>query len=232
MKKQLNVKVIGCGGVGGCLLNILPRYLTHLKDQIPSLTLVDGDTYEHRNSERQEFTRLGNKAEITADRIRREFPSLSVNSSGSFITKVNVPLFIKEGDLVFCCVDNHATRKLLSDHCEKLRNVVLFSGGNGTMNGNIQVHVRKDGVDVSTPITRFHKELESPKDVNPGDRDPACDVEIETTPQIIWVNNMIAGLMGMALYHYLSGVFDGKEVYDEIYMDGTNGIAARTVKKR
>jgi len=32
-------------------------------------------------------------------------------------------------DLVLLAVDNHATRKLVSDHCARLDNVCLISGG-------------------------------------------------------------------------------------------------------
>lgn len=228
-KSMLNVKVIGCGGVGGCLLNVIPRYLAHLKDFTPNLTVVDGDSYTNENSERQEFTRLGNKAEVTAERLRKQHPSLLVSPVTKYITTINVALMVKEGDVAFCCVDNHATRKLLSDHCETLKNVVLISGGNAEFDGNIQVHIRKDGVDVTRPITYLHLDIQKPKDENPGERTPGCDALVQSAPQYLATNNLVAALMFKHLDFYLRGKFVEENLFDELYFadDGKS----RTVKR-
>src|SRR5262249_60475714 len=83
----------------------------------------------------------------------------------------NVGQLIRNGDHVLLCVDNHPTRKLVSDHCGTLANVALFSGGNegvepprerGTY-GNVQVYLRKGGRDLTVPLTRFHPEIANPK---------------------------------------------------------------------
>lgn len=227
-KQMLNVRVVGCGGVGGCLLNVLPRYLAHLKDYAPNLTIVDGDTYTNENSQRQEFTRLGNKAEITAERLRRSYPSLMISPATNYVTGINVGLVIKEGDLVFCCVDNHATRKLISDHCETLKNVVLFSGGNDEFDGDVEVHIRKNGVDVTRPITYLQPKLQNPKDQNPGDLTPGCDVLAQSSPQFLATNNLVAALMFKHLDLYMRGGID-KTPFDQVYF-ADNG-QTRIVKR-
>lgn len=228
-RKLLNVKVIGCGGVGGCLLNVLPRTLTHLKDFNASLTLVDGDAYTNENETRQEFTRLGQKADVTKERLSRLHPALLVSAVTNYIITQNIGLVIKEGDIVFCCVDNHATRKLLSEHCETLRNVTLFSGGNREFDGNVQVYIRKDGVDVTRPLTYLHREIENPKDHNPGDAEAGCDVLVNTSPQYLATNNIVAALMFKHFDLYLRGGFDGDNAFDELFFadDGKS----RTVKR-
>jgi len=86
------------------------------------------------------------------------------------------------GDIVVLAVDNHATRKLVTDHCaERLRDVCLVSGGNdgieeradgtrlrGTY-GGCQVYLRRDGVDVTPSLSRYHAEIREPADKAPDE---------------------------------------------------------------
>jgi molybdopterin/thiamine biosynthesis adenylyltransferase len=220
--KQQKVKVIGCGGIGGCVLKILPRYLAFQKEFVPELFLIDGDSYEPRNMERQEFSRPGNKAEVASEMIRAsmEVP-LEVWWHGEYVTKDNVLMHVREDDVVFLCVDNHATRKLISDRCNELQNVVLVSGGNDYRDGNIQIHIRKDGKDITLPIAnQFHREILDPKDDNPGEHRRGCDQQHESAPQLLITNNYISALMLNAYYGYTQGAFDNKfSRYDEVYGD-------------
>jgi molybdopterin/thiamine biosynthesis adenylyltransferase len=220
----LKVKIIGCGGIGLCVLNVLPRYLAHQKDYANfDLTLVDGDSYEDKNSSRQSFARRGNKAEVTADTIRKQFPNLYCWVTSDYITDSNVGMIIQDGDVVFSCVDNHATRKLLSDYCESLENVVLISGGNDYKDGNIQVFIKKEGRNVTLPLaSEFHPEIASPADKNPGEKareSSGCGEEIASSPQLIITNNFVAASMLNAFYGWTQGVFDGNQKYDEAYND-------------
>lgn len=234
MKKKLKVKVIGCGGIGLCVLNVLPRYLTYLADYDPDLSLIDGDSYEDNNRVRQAFARKGNKAEVTTEAIRAAFPNLYCWTTAEYITEDNVCMLIRENDVVFSCVDNHATRKLLSDRCQQLHNVVLISGGNDYEDGNVQIHVRKDGVDLTKPIAnQYHPEIANPQDKNPGDsvRHSGCDAQQVSAPQILITNNSVAAVMLNAFYDWLQGVFDGKKKYDEVYADCLTNCCRPVVRK-
>ena len=57
---ELFISVIGLGGVGSILSERLCRFLNYAKDLTAEILMVDGDEYEQKNFERQEFTRLGN----------------------------------------------------------------------------------------------------------------------------------------------------------------------------
>ena len=61
-----NIIIIGLGGVGSILSGHLCRFLNFSDDLPKNVLLVDGDEYESKNFERQEFTRIGNKADITS----------------------------------------------------------------------------------------------------------------------------------------------------------------------
>ena len=123
-------------------------------------------------------------------------------------------------------VDNHATRKLVSDRCEDLENVVLISGGNDFTDGNVQVHIRRDGQNITLPIANdFHPEIMYPEDRNPADA--GCEELAQSQPQLVIANNAIAATMLSVFYAYLQD----KITYDEIYVDILRGNS-RAVNRR
>src|SRR5207248_1631829 len=76
---------------------------------------------------------------------------VAVAAVPEYVTPENVDRLIRPGDHVLLCVDNHPTRKLVSEHCGTLESAALFSGGNdgveppdrlGTY-GNVQVYLRR-----------------------------------------------------------------------------------------
>lgn len=219
--KKLKVKIVGCGGIGLCLINVLPRYLSYLKDVQTEMSFINGDVYEESNRPRQSFRRYGNKAEVTAETIREEFPNIVCWTTTDYLTPDNVRFVIREGNIIFSCVDNHTTRKLLSDRCAQLKDAVLISGGNEYTDGNIQVYVKQDGHEYTLPIAnQFHPEILSPVDQNPGQRNGGCGAVAQSQPQLLIANNMVAAMMLNAFYGYMEGIFGNKDNrYDEVYMD-------------
>jgi CheY-like chemotaxis protein len=127
------VIVIGLGGIGSALVEPLARYL-NFRGEPKELLLVDGDSYEKRNLDRQ---RAGiediavNKARTHAERLRREFKDLEITWQDVFVTPANVKTIVNAGDFVLACVDNHATRKVLQDRCLRLRDMGKILAGNG-----------------------------------------------------------------------------------------------------
>lgn len=216
----MKIRVIGCGGIAGCVLPVLCRFLNYHPDYDDvEISLIDGDEYEEKNRDRQGFDEFGNKADVTAKKLEEEFPSIFFRSHPTYIDEDNVIMLLREGDIIFLCVDNHATRKFVSDHCEELDNVVVISGGNDYIDGNVQIHIRKDGENLTLPIANeFHPEIEEPEDENPADmekREGGCDVEVVSEPQLLIANNHIAAVMLSTFYGYLEGEID----YDEVYID-------------
>lgn len=207
------IKVVGAGGIGGVLLPTLARYLNYSsdKDEVV-LTVIDGDTYEPRNRDRQSFHRIGNKAEVTVEMLKQTFPDVSIRACGEFVTPNSVEYLLAEGDTILLCVDNHKTRKLVSDFCRDLDSVVLISGGNEYTDGNIQVYVRKDGVDITLPLAnKFHPEIQKPRDKSP--HEIGCGEEALVDPQLLITNFLIAALMLNALW----ASSQGNLTYDEVY---------------
>lgn len=217
----MKVRVIGLGGIGQRLVGPLSRYISYhpdLREDSLEVSLVDGDEFEERNRERQSFDRIGNKSEVSCEKYEKMFPNIYFKPHPEYLSEDNVILTIQEGDIVFCCVDNHATRKLISDRCEELDNVLLVSGGNEYDDGNIQIHYRNNGVDLTLPIANdYHPEIQEPEDENPADvkREAGCDVEVVSEPQLVLANNAVAAAMLNAFYRYMQK----KQLPDEVYLD-------------
>jgi len=199
MKEKRKFKIIGCGGIGGYLVEPLCRYLHYQKDLETEMTLIDGDDFEERNQTRQIFDEHGNKAKITAARLIKLFPKMHFRSKKEFITKNNVISLLRNDDIVFLCVDNHKTRKIVFERCQELDNVVIFSGGNEETDGNVNIFVRKDGKSVFRSPLEYEKKISDPQDKNPADLTPeerqGCSREASEKPQILFMNNAIASIM-------------------------------------
>jgi predicted ThiF/HesA family dinucleotide-utilizing enzyme len=216
------IKLIGLGGIGCAVLPYLAVFLRSL-DRACRLVLIDGDRFELANGSRMLFADVGNKAEVKAAEVSGSLgeSEVSVVAVPEYVGAENLDRLIREGDHVFLCVDNHATRKLVSEHCAKLRTVALFSGGNegvdpprerGTY-GNVQVYLRKAGKDVTVPLTRFHPEIANPKGRAPSSLN--C-IELATSvPQILFTNLAVASALLSAFFAYTCG----RLTYQEVKLD-------------
>lgn len=217
-KKTRKIKVIGSGGIGTHLIEPLARYLSFTEDYC-EVTIVDGDTFEERNRERQRFTGCENKADETVNWLKDQFPKIHFRCKPEYVTDDNIIMTIREGDVVFLCVDNHSTRKLVSDRCGELDDVLLISGGNGETDGDVLIYIRKDGKDVTKPLTDL-PEISSPQDKNPGelteeDRQ-GCQEEAEDNPQLLFTNLDIASSMLGCYYAHEQGRLNFGRVFSDI----------------
>jgi molybdopterin/thiamine biosynthesis adenylyltransferase len=213
------IKVIGAGGIGGHLLEPLSRYLSYSEDSI-EITVYDGDRYEERNRERQRFSSCENKAAHTVEKLKEEFPKIHFRSKGEYLTSDNIIPAIREKDVVFLCVDNHATRKLVSDRCQELDNVTLINGGNDYTDGNVIVYIRKNGQDVTKSLTALHPKIAAPTDKNPGmitaSERLGCEQEAVTNPQLLFTNLAIASAMCNCYYAWENDKINFEQVYLDI----------------
>lgn len=218
------IKCIGLGGIGAIVAQGLAQFLASQGAGTP-LWLLDGDNYEERNRDRVLFEACENKAVVKARELMRACGrGVNVLPVPEFVTSRNVGRLIEEGDVVFCCVDNHASRRLVGSRCQRVREVVLVSGGNdgieagrsGTF-GNVQVYLRRAGRDVTNPITRFHPEIRQAREEGPGEH--GCEEQARGAPQLLFTNLAVAAAMLGAFYAWLSGSLE----YEEVYLDAAAG---------
>lgn len=225
------VVVIGLGGIGLILTRYLVLFLSSLKDEEFRIVLCDGDAYEPDNSYRMDIPDFDNKATAVAQQLSQTFgrEGLHVRWVPSYVTAKNVHEVVRDGDCVLLCVDNHATRKLVGDHCKKLRDVVLISGGNDGVEeglegcyGNVQVYARAKGKDLNPPLDLYHPEIAQPGDRNPAELD-CLEAAAGGAPQILFVNLAVASAMANALWRLMKR---GRPMYDEACLDIFEGVSA------
>lgn len=215
------IVVIGLGGIGSILINKIARYVNYHRDFKANFLLIDGDNYEEKNLERQEFAMLGNKSEIKMREMQLNFENLHFDSFPNYITPENINTVIQEGDIVFLCVDNHKTRNLVSSYCSGMNDIILLSGGNELTDGNVQLYVRKGGVDVTPSLSDYHPEIETPDDKSPDEM--SCEELAKSEPQLYFTNLGVATLMCWAFYKtVILKEINISEVYFDIVTMGAN----------
>lgn len=223
--------IVGIGGVGTRLAHELPMYLSRTQPGA-EIVLIDGDVFEEKNAERQHFdveSGVGvNKAAQKVEELRQKYPGLSFSYHAEYVTSTNAEEFVPEGSVVFCAVDNHASRKLLSERVSSMKNGMLISGGSDYHDGNVQAHVRRDGVDMSAPITHLHPEIAVPADKNPAEM--SCEeLAAASAPQLQFANLKVATEM---LATFWTVNTNGDLHYSEVYFDLKKGTQRPVMRRK
>jgi molybdopterin/thiamine biosynthesis adenylyltransferase len=161
---------------------------------------------------------------VKARELAQEFENLSLRAAPEFVTEENVSRLLREGDVIFLMVDNHASRKLVSGHAATLANVTLISGGNDFSDGNVQVYLRREGRDLTPSLSRYHPEIAQPRDRNPGEL--SCEeLMAQGAPQLLFTNLMVASMMLNAFYAFTQGRLDYSEAYLDILENLTRPVS-------
>jgi len=138
---QSKVAVIGCGGLGGNIIELLARL------GIGELILVDGDIFSENNLNRQILCNEENisrsKAEAAVERIKMINSSIQTRTYSRFIDSENTCEIIKGADLVVDALDNVSDRFILEKGCQKER-IPLIHGAVEGVNGQVSTIFPKD----------------------------------------------------------------------------------------
>ena len=107
------VLVAGCGGIGGSVIEHLARI------GIGAITVVDGDSFDESNLNRQILCTPDNlgcsKAAAAAERVSLIDPSIRVKAVCEPIVKENAAGLLKDADLVIDALDSVESRLMLED---------------------------------------------------------------------------------------------------------------------
>ena len=128
------VCVIGCGGLGGYIIEILARI------GVGNLIVVDGDVFEESNLNRQLLSKtdlLGkSKAESAYRRVLEINPEVKVKYIYDFLDESNYSEIINNSDVAVDALDNIKTKKFLQKACEEL-GIPLVHGAIGGWYGQV-----------------------------------------------------------------------------------------------
>jgi len=245
--KQFRFVVIGAGGIGSWLTPALTRMLEY-RAPGSGLLIVDGDTYEPKNLERQTFSSMGNKASVLAKDLAGTFERTYIIPIPKWVVaevqepepseekddvevvtnqnKIAADDLLNDNDVVFVVVDNDAARKLVFDTAAKLDNIDVFSGGNDErLFGSVYHYRRRNGEDVTINPTEMHAQYADPQDRNPGDLSCEERAKIEGGTQTIAAN---FGVATWILGRVQATIIEDQDITThphEIYFDLEKGMA-------
>ena len=128
------VCIVGCGGLGGYIIETLARI------GVGNLIVIDGDVFEESNLNRQLFSKtnlLGkSKAKSAYERVLEINPEVKVKYIYDFLDESNYSEIIENSDVVVDAVDSIKTKKFLQKVCEEL-NIPMIHGAIGGWYGQV-----------------------------------------------------------------------------------------------
>ncbi len=117
--RGFKVVVVGCGGLGGYIIEMLARL------GIGTITMVDGDVFEVSNLNRQLLSSPQNlgtgKAAVAKARVNTINPDVNAIAINELLTEDNAGAILTGHHIVCDALDNLKTRRLLQKHCERLK---------------------------------------------------------------------------------------------------------------
>ena len=176
--------IIGCGGVGGWLAQLMCKLV-----KPANITLIDGDTIEERNIERQLFSDddIGeNKATTLARRLKCQ---ANPGWYSEFMFQHG------EHDWLLCCVDNNPARASALSACDRFGCRAII-GANEVHSSEAYVyHPDWDGMETLDP-RQYYPELSQDRSGNRMAISAGCTgEEQEKNVQLATANFMAAALM-------------------------------------
>ncbi|MEG0156694.1 MAG: HesA/MoeB/ThiF family protein [Anaerovoracaceae bacterium] len=115
--KELMVCVVGCGGLGGYIIEMLGRL------GIGEMTVIDGDVFDETNLNRQILSTEKNigksKAIAAKERMAEVNGEVKVTAHEAFLKEENSKALIAGHHMVFDALDNMGSRRILERSCEE-----------------------------------------------------------------------------------------------------------------
>lgn len=134
--REKRVCVVGCGGLGGYIIEILARI------GVGHLTVVDGDVFDVTNLNRQLLSNekvIGkSKAKRAKKRVAKVNSDVSVTAVSDFLTAENCSEIVSGHDLVVDALDNAAARRILAAGCAEA-GITVVHGAIGGWYGQVSV---------------------------------------------------------------------------------------------
>jgi tRNA threonylcarbamoyladenosine dehydratase len=137
-----NVLIVGLGGIGSYAAEAIARA------GIGNVTIVDGDSVEASNRNRQlvalTSTTGKRKADVMAERMKDINPEINLNIITHFLMPEAMEILLKSQnfDYVIECIDSVAPKVELLLMCKRLKIKVVCSGGAGGKTDPTMVRVK------------------------------------------------------------------------------------------
>lgn len=204
-----------------------------------AFVLVDGKEYRPGHEDHEFFLRHGPKVVVQAGMLHSAYPSLSIIPIPLFVDRdttertVAITEVVQDGDAVVLSVDNHETRRLVTEHAMTLPNVTLISGAIDGEQVHVWVYLRRNGTELTPSPLHRYPELASASTALPaamlhrtGCLEAAVQKPAEERPNYFALLSMSA-LMLSALWHMLTLDANGR-IEEFPYVDTWLNVATAT----
>lgn len=128
------VCVVGCGGLGGYIIEMLGRI------GVGYITIVDGDIFDETNLNRQLVSHTKNiglsKSLETKKRMKLVNPHIQIKALNTILDESNSISILKGHDVIVDALDNIKTRQIIQNSSAKL-NIPMVHGAIGGFYGQV-----------------------------------------------------------------------------------------------
>ena len=156
--KNLNILIIGIGGVGGYALEALVR------SGVESITIVDGDVVEKTNLNRQLIALNSiltqDKVDVAKNRCLDINPNVKINAIKQFIDKNNIDeLFKNNYNYIIDACDTITTKVLLIKKAQELNTKIISCMGTGNRIDPTKLEITTLNKTNNDPLARVMRKL-------------------------------------------------------------------------
>lgn len=136
-----HIAVIGLGGLGGGVTELLARI------GIGNLILIDGDSFDESNLNRQLLSSVANigvaKATVAGSRVQDINPAIRAQTHIQFLTAASGHKLLGKAIIAIDCLDTIPDRFILEQICKK-KNIPMISGAIAGKMGQLTVVFPQD----------------------------------------------------------------------------------------
>ena len=141
---KAQVSIVGLGGLGGTVVEILSRL------GIGTLNVIDGDTFEESNLNRQFLSTprmmAKSKADAAERRIKEINPSITVKQHSQFLDQNNGLDLLSRPDVIVDCLDNLKTRFVLERLCRQIGSPLVSAAVAGSSGHVTTIYPQDQGL--------------------------------------------------------------------------------------
>ncbi|MDR0900478.1 MAG: HesA/MoeB/ThiF family protein [Methanobrevibacter sp.] len=196
--KDAKIAIIGCGGIGGSVIEMLTRM------GVGEINIVDKDSFDMSNLNRQLMSDLSvigkSKAEVTKEKIQKTNPYIKINAFNEELNENNIEKIIGDCDIAIDALDNLITRVMVSRYTKKI--AIPFVHG--------AIHGTKGQLTVFTPETKSYEELFSlpsqGKNLDDEVKEELKSVSSEVPPVIGPIPNIIGALEAFEAFKIITEI--------------------------
>jgi len=152
--REFRVCVVGCGGLGGNVIEMLGRL------GIGNITAIDGDVFDDSNLNRQILSTESNigqsKSLVAKERMKNINSDVTLNAVQSFLTEENAMDLLKNHDVIIDALDNVKMRMVLQEKA-KVLNTPLVHGAIAGWYGQVTTILPGDDT-----LTKLYGDIQNP----------------------------------------------------------------------